>query len=131
MAFADDIEKFAEKSVRNAGVVHKRIALELFRRIVLKTPVDTGRLRANWQAASKVYVNGTVDAEDPGGDRTVAAIVAAVEAGELLAPLTLVNNLPYARRIEYDSWSRQAPAGMVRTSIAELQGIVGDAVKVE
>ena len=32
--------------------------------------------------------------------------------------------LPYAERIEYEGWSRQAPAGMVRRHIAQWQRIV-------
>jgi hypothetical protein len=35
----------------------------------------------------------------------------------------LVNNLKYARRIEY-GWSGQAPAGVVRPAIMEFGGIV-------
>jgi hypothetical protein len=128
MAFADDVQRFADKSTRNAELVHKKIALEVFRRIVERTPVDTGRLRGNWQAAAGVYLDGELDARELA--TTVAAIEVAVLGGEAFVPLILVNNLPYARRIEYDNWSRQAPNGMVRVTVAEFQEIAGDAVRV-
>ena len=32
----------------------------------------------------------------------------------------ITNSLPYAYRLEYDGWSRQAPAGMVRVTVVEF-----------
>lgn len=126
MSFADDVRTFAAKSQDNAALVHKRIALELFQRIILRTPVDTGRLRGNWQAGVGTYVPGEIDTRDPGGGGTVSLMTSVVMDAEPLTALTLTNNLPYAARIEYDNWSQQAPAGMVRVSAAEFRGIVAE-----
>jgi hypothetical protein len=35
--------------------------------------------------------------------------------------------MPYALRLEY-GWSKQAPAGMVRVTVAEFQAVVNAAV---
>lgn len=128
MGFADDVRAFAQKGPASAALVHKKIALELFARIVLRTPVDTGRLRGNWQAAVNVFAPGTLDTTDPGGGETIRAATGIVTGATPFATLTLTNNLPYAARIEYDNWSKQAPAGMVRVSVAEFQGLAGDVV---
>jgi len=41
----------------------------------------------------------------------------------------LLNSLPYVRRIEYEGWSSQAKAGMVRITVAEFQTFVDKAVR--
>jgi len=38
--------------------------------------------------------------------------------------LWLANSLPYAHRVEYEGWSRQAPEGMVRRNVARIQKII-------
>lgn len=126
MSFADEVGAFAARSAEAAALVHKRIALELFTRVILRTPVDTGRLRGNWQAGVNVFAPGTLDSPDPSGSATISAATATVTGAPPLVTLTLTNNLPYAPRIEYDNWSKQAPAGMVRVSVAEFQGIARD-----
>lgn len=123
MSFADDVRAFSRRGPEMASLVHKKIALELFRRVILRTPVDTGRLRGNWQAAVNVFAPGQLDTTDPSGGGSIAAATATVTGAAPFATLTLTNNLPYAARIEYDNWSKQAPAGMVRVSVAEFQGL--------
>jgi hypothetical protein len=127
MGFADEVRAFAQKSPAAAAMVHKKIALELFSRVIMRTPVDTGRLRGNWQAAVNVFAPGTLGDLDPSGGGAIAAATATVTGAAPFATLTLTNNLPYAARIEYDNWSQKAPAGMVRVSVAEFQGIARDA----
>ena len=128
MSFAESVRGHAAKAKANLEQVHKKVALEIFSRVILRTPVDTGRLRGNWQAGVGVFVPGTVDATDTSGSATIAAVTAVVTGAPPHASLTLTNNLPYARRIEYDSWSRQAPAGMARVSVAEFDGVVAGVV---
>lgn len=122
MSAADQVQAFTDRAIGRADAFHKKIALELFRRIVLRTPVDTGRLRGNWQAGAGVYETTTTDGTDPGGQATIGAISATVLGAGPFVALTLTNNLPYAVPIEYGH-SQQAPAGMVRVSVAEFQGI--------
>ena len=57
-----------------------------------------------------------------------AACVTAIAPAKFGATIYLVNNLPYAVRLEY-GWSKQAPAGMVRITAAEFQSIVDDAAR--
>jgi hypothetical protein len=40
----------------------------------------------------------------------------------------MINALPYGPRLEYEGWSSQAPAGMVRISVVEFQTFVDKAV---
>lgn len=128
MSFADDLRAFAEKSKANADLVHKKVAIDLFTRVIQRTPVDTGRLRGNWQAEFREYADGILDTLDPDGAQAMALVVAKITSAPANVALTLTNNLPYARRIEYDNWSKQAPGGMVRVSVREFQDIVREIV---
>jgi hypothetical protein len=121
VSFALNIGKLVKKYNGNVDKAVKTVGFELVRRIVLKTPVDQGRLRANWQVTIGSPASGMIDTTDKQGQATIQAAMMAVEKfpGSVM---WITNNLPYARRIEFEGHSSvKAPAGMVRVSIAELQ----------
>ncbi len=126
--FELQIAKFVEKAKGNVDLVVRRVSLDLFKRVIMKSPVDTGRFRANWQVAIESIPGGTLDATDKHGAATIARImpdVLKMKAGETIY---LVNNLSYARQLEY-GWSKQAPAGMVRVTVQEYGAVVAGAVR--
>ena len=121
MTFALNISKLVKKYNGNVDKAVRTAGFELVRRVVNKTPVDTGRLRGNWQATIDAPAMGTIELEDKAGQATIQAAMPAIKqmTGRVF---WLSNNLPYAYRIEYEGHSSiKAPAGMVRVSIAELQ----------
>ncbi|CAI8733606.1 Prophage PssSM-02 [Pseudomonas sp. IT-P44] len=87
-----------------------------------------GRFRANWHLSIDVVENVTFDEVDPGGQETIAALVSAVSDFTAGQTAYLINNLPYAIPLEYGH-SKQAPAGMVRITVARFQQIVDDAIR--
>lgn len=114
--------QWVTKTEQKMDLAVRKIALELFSRVILKSPVDTGRFRANWQVAVGSVPDGTLSLEDKSGTATISratATTAGVKAGDVIY---LVNNLPYAQRLE-DGYSGQAPAGMVGLSIQEFRQI--------
>lgn len=122
--FTLQIAKFVEKAKGNADLVLRKVAIEIFSRVIQKSPVDTGRFKSNWLVAIGSIPDGTTVAID------VTAAVTRVEAATLGAKagdvIYLVNNLPYSRALEYGH-SKQAPAGMVRLTVAEYGAIVDKA----
>ena len=127
-SFSLQIEKWTEETQKRVTLAVRKIALDVFERIILKSPVDTGRFRGNWQVQIGSIPTGTLEIDDKSGQVTVAkaqAEVLGVKAGDTIY---LINNLPYARRLEY-GWSNQAPEGMVRTTVAEYQPIVDKVVR--
>lgn len=123
MTFALDITKWTESTKARVTLAARKISLELFTRVILRSPVDTGRFRGNWQVAIGSVPSGTVEIDDKSGTATIGKMTAKVlelEAGDVI---TLVNNLPYAWRLE-TGWSTQAPGGMVGLAVAEYQPIV-------
>lgn len=129
--FALDMKKFADKAGEFADVAVRQVCLNLTTGIVLKTPVDTGRARANWQASIDGPSSGTVSFEGDKGsgagaprpssasERAIAASQAAIKSatGKVF---WLSNNLPYIVKLEYGH-SKQAPSGMVRKTINEVK----------
>jgi hypothetical protein len=88
-----------------------------------------GHFRANWQIGVGVRPMNEIDGVDKTGEATQAAIYAAIPMSVLGHTYYLVNNVPYAQRLE-DGWSwHQAPQGMVHLAIMEYQRIVNDAIK--
>ena len=123
--FQLDLTNFARIAVPEAhGLLVKKIAFELFTRIVLKTPVDTGRARANW-SVSIGAPSGTISAAtDKAGGATISAGVQGINgAAPAQQVIWLENNLPYIEALE-DGSSLQAPAGMVEGSLQEVQTFI-------
>jgi hypothetical protein len=90
---------------------------EVFSNIIQMTPVDTGRARGNWQCTIGAPFTG----EDDTGDVLKMQSVIPRRAGSVVY---LTNNVLYIRALEYDFHSRQAPAGMVRVSVALFEGVL-------
>ncbi|API58096.1 hypothetical protein BSL82_01280 [Tardibacter chloracetimidivorans] len=142
MTFALDLQKFAEKAKAKAddavGGIVVRVAAELDRRSPVgdatfwKSPPPKGyvggHFRANWRLGVDVMPQGEVAGVDPTGGRTQGAIIAGIPEQSAGKVYYLVNNAPYALRIE-DGRSRQAPTGLVGLTAMQFQKIVDDAVE--
>jgi hypothetical protein len=133
-SFADQMRAWERKTAAKSDVSVRKIALQIFAQIVLKSPVDSGRFRSNWQVSIGSVPTGTQDGETfPQGDAVDVKgpiYYAKLSGGEATLfganagdTIYFANNLPYARRLE-DGYSQQAPAGMVALTIQEFQSIV-------
>lgn len=89
------------------------------RRVIRETPVDTGRLRGNWQSALNVPKDDQLQVQDVSGSGSISNAENTLNKLKLGNIFWFTNNLPYARRIE-EGWSQQAPQGMLRRNVALL-----------
>jgi hypothetical protein len=106
----------------------------LFKRVIYKTPVDSGRARANWQVTIGAQASGTVELDDKNGGATMSKATAASAGFSAGDTIYLTNNLPYIRKLEEGGYpdgpktvggfSRQAPAGMVALTVQEFAAVV-------
>lgn len=133
------LREFAEKAGDRADAAVREVVLEVWSRVIARsTPVvDTGRFRANWQygiaeapigetisggrdRAGRFAKTGTTEAPLP----PPGAI--AIEPGTGWGNIHyIVNNVPYARRLEYGHSAKGSK--MVRQTIADFAGIVDGA----
>jgi len=88
-----------------------------------------GRFRGNWQVSFEVGETGVLDLIDPRGASAKSSGMQVIEQFQIgVGSIWMMNNLPYGPRLEYEGWSSQAPAGMVRISTTEFQTFVNKAV---
>ena len=126
MSFGSDMRKWAEKAKQGTDQVIRASLIDVSTRIIKRTPVDTGRARGNW-TASLNGPNLTFDETSISESNAInsAAATSASAPGNVFY---LTNNLPYIFRLEYQSWSTQAPNGMVRVSVIEFQQALTKAI---
>ena len=120
--FESQLRGFGVKALDKVDKVRRASVLELLKLVIMATPVDKGRLRGNWQTTINSPAGAATTRDDPSGAAALAEAMA--NLGSLADVVWFTNNLPYAERIEYEGWSRQAPEGMVRRHIAQWQRIV-------
>ncbi|WP_353631075.1 HK97 gp10 family phage protein [Achromobacter xylosoxidans] len=128
MSFAADIAKFVERAKGNIDAATRQATVLLAQGVILKSPVDTGRFRANWQFSAASIQRATTTALDRGGQVTMNRLVAEIQQTGAGGVTYLSNSLPYAVRLE-NGWSKQAPQGMVKLTVQEFQHYVSQAAK--
>lgn len=121
--FKLDLDKAFEEQQERVALIAMKIALEALNRVVLKSPVKTGRFRANWTVAVGRQDLSITDEVDPTGQKTIAKGTPIILGQKGPAIIWLSNNLPYAQALE-NGHSQQAPMGMVALTYNELMQIV-------
>lgn len=127
--FALDVSRFVREVVKDGGTIDeaiRSIALEMFSRVILKSPVDTGRFRGNWQVQIGGIPDGVLDLTDPSGGATISKATAETMKLRAGQTINLINNLPYSIRLE-DGYSKQAPEGMVKITVLEFGAVAKEA----
>jgi hypothetical protein len=138
----------ANKTLVEAQLVrfHRQLAQIAIRRIVLRTPVDTGRTRGNWQAANDSPPGGVIERLDKTGSAAINAAQGSVGAIQPFSVWWFSNNVPHILVLENGGFrppdpgpssdrrpdrrgqilvrggfSVQAPRGMVGVTLKELE----------
>lgn len=132
--FQRDIETYLGRVDEAPQALAKKLAFDLHRKVIVKTPVDTGRAQGSWfldiRWSSKTHPpvpKGKKVAQSP---EQAASSQSPSESTESLV-WWLFNNLPYIESLEFGQYpdgpktvggfSKRAPQGMLRVSIAEAQ----------
>lgn len=120
MSFSDYVRRRTREVEGQAEELARGTFIALMTAVVRDTPVDTGRLRGNWQCTINEPASGIVDRKGESGP--IGEIHATIKAPDVY---WLTNNLPYAHRIEFDGWSHtKAPAGMLRINVRRFKSIL-------
>ena len=138
--FALDVSKFIEKAKAAPSQVVRKVSLDMLAKVVIRTPVGNpdnwkhppppgyvgGRLRANWNTSiGHADLSTSKDTQNTAVRRGESRL----SRYDGTQDIYIMNSLPYVRRIEYEGWSTQAKAGMVRITVAEFQTFVASAVR--
>lgn len=112
----DELVKQANKDFNvSKEVALRKLALDLYAELIKRTPVDTGRARANWNLSIR-HPNYSISAN------TRVPSTVTLDAKELKGlPIVFISNgLPYVRELEHGK-SDQAPHGFIRLSIEAIK----------
>lgn len=127
-SFSLQVAEFAKKAKGDTQEIVRKVAIDVATKVVLRSPVDTGRFRANWITTLDAPATDVLADLDPSGSTAIGAAVSAVSDAALGQTIYIANNLPYARALE-DGHSKQAPQGMVALTAIEFQQFVDKAVR--
>ena len=121
-AFELSLDKFINETVpADIAKLQKTVALQILTGVVLRTPVDTGRARGNWQLTLDAPVFDLSNSEIPRnaeGRITAGAVV--LRDIKPFSVTYIQNNVPYIVALE-EGHSKQAPAGMVAVTFAQVE----------
>lgn len=138
--FAVDLAKFADKVKNRADEVVGDVVVQLAAAVDRRSPVGDatywtspppkgyvgGRFRGSWNLGVDVRP-AAEERVDPTGAKAQGEILARIPADAAGKVYYLVNQVPYAQRIE-TGWSRQAPQGVVGLTVVEFPQMVAQAV---
>jgi hypothetical protein len=144
-----DPSKFVQGTIDDIDKVRRIYAFEIFRRVVEKTPVDTGAARQNWNVTLN-QEDTSYDLEKEKGGRVMSNGRKAIKSAKDDDLIIIQNNVPYITKLEYggygkhdkngkliqpsngpktiSGYSRQAPHGMVGVVLAQAEQLFQAAV---
>ena len=97
----------------------KQVCLEVFKRFIMRTAVDTGRARGNWQVEINRAAVGTVD--EGMWDQVFNRGAAKIAQIPPFSVTHITNNVEYVYYLEYVRPSQQHPEGMVEITLQEMK----------
>jgi len=114
LSIFDELEEEINEDVR-------KTSLSLLNGLTLRTPVDTGRARGNWQVSPSDKSNRSVDEFRKAAQaiREGTATINSVISQRGFPTITISNNLPYIEKLNEGS-SLQAPAKFVELEIQRV-----------
>lgn len=144
------LDKLADKYKADLEQVARKSTFDLFNAVNLRTPVDTGRFRANWNVSYNAPDYAITESTNQSRANSEISKVLSLPVGGVIY---LCNGLPYGRHLEYglypspvkrgtynkktksyeirssNGYSKQAPSGMIRISVREYRDYVNRAIK--
>ena len=124
--FDCDINALAKELLVDADTIKRKVALDIFWRLLATTPVDTGRARAGWSASTSgaSYYN-KVTREAPAGWKKGDSPYYPLPKAPAISPgapvIYIYNNVDYIGLLN-DGKSTQAPAMFVEQAVDAVMG---------
>jgi hypothetical protein len=137
-----EIDKIIAKAKDNGARVARKFALELQAKVIEKSPVDKGFLRANWNVSLNLMDTAEYNS-DISGSTAIARGIGELFSFKVGDSIYITNNMPYVAKLEFGlygegektagGYSKQAPQGFVRITykdvINDIENILRGAVK--
>lgn len=122
------IDKYVRATRGNLEQAARAVAFDMFSRIIVRSPVDTGRFRGNWQIDVHIVPAGWAEQYDKGGQGSIDRGRINLTKFRLGNTISMRNNVPYSIALEHGH-SGQAPQGMVKVTMVEFGAITAAAAR--
>ena len=121
VGFAQGIGNFKKKYEARMVRLHKKVSLDLFKKVVLKTPVDTGHARGNWNFGINEVRKEVSEAATK--DESMNNLITGVKGLQLGDTSVLANSVPYIGILEYGGYPKEVKYGSVGRKANKKKGI--------
>lgn len=127
--FSLSIDRFVAKTQANSDTVLRKVAADVFKEVVLRSPVDTGAFQNAWVASTLDLSSKPKPGPpfDKTGANAISAAEAVIRGTRIGQTITISNDLPYGPRLE-NGWSKQTPQGFVRITVVRWRDFLDNAV---
>lgn len=125
MTFALDLKEFERGVMGDIAEFMQKTVFEIYRGVTIKSPVDTGRFKGNWNIniGSPSYTINESATSTPYGAPVSGDFANVLFTIDGTKPAYITNGLPYAARLE-TGYSKQAPVGMVDVTLTEYRAFI-------
>ena len=132
-SFELQLKEFENMTAEKSEKLFRKVCFDLSNSIIMDSPVDSGRLRGNFQPDINSIQNDVLEIDDKSGSATVAKVATTTNKLQLGQYFTLTNNLDYAIHLEYGTakfgFSPKAPKGFFGINIMRFQNFVNQVNK--
>lgn len=119
-SFNADLKKFSKSTGLEIETVVRKVAFDIYKGVTEKTPVDTGRAKANWMMGYG-NINYTIS-------ENTKFVAMQPPKGSGKNVIYITNSLPYINSLENGS-SKQAPNGMVNLTMLDVQRSIRNVIR--
>jgi hypothetical protein len=144
MSWTLDLSKYTASTMANIDWIYRKTCYEIVRRLIMRSPVGNpdlwkskppkgysgGLFRNNWFGSIGTPSDQITKRKGSEGMAAVARAQAIVTTWKPIEGRSffMTNNLPYGEELE-KGHSTQAPAGMVKITMAETPGLVQEVAR--
>lgn len=137
MSFESEMSEAIKKIKAKNEKIVRGTTIALFNAVIMDSPVDTGRLRGEWQTTVGQPANGENGRDDKSGTAAMAEVVKNTPSAYGIET-HLTNNMPYCEKIENGGYrgptekvtaggySKKAPQGMVKRNVDRFQKLIDE-----
>jgi len=132
--FSVNVTRWGDDAKERGDRMTRAIVLGIYRDVILRTPVDTGRARSNWFLSINAPARGTVETADEGASKGAqsgrsASMVSSADSAlkhgmDHAQTVYITNNLPYIKNLD-DGSSQQNREGIVGPALDKARLRIG------
>jgi hypothetical protein len=128
-SFRAALQRIGREVDQRYAAVLRATMIALLVKVAYRTPIRTGRAAGSWSIGRGNPGSFMVPEGQSSSPEEAIQRASQVSFEYPYVTWYLYNKVPYIERLEYEGWSQQAPDGMLRLSVAELESSIEEFIK--